>query len=154
MENISEQDLEFLSKTLIVSQKSIARKRKVGALITSYNIILSEGFNHNHGICCENKNGETFDTVVHAEEQAVINFLKLQKNKDLDNLTIYCTYSPCMTCCRLIVHSGIKRLIFIENHLKNFDTPIVKGSLSPKQYLEINGVKIIQYKEITEITEK
>ncbi|MBI5788119.1 MAG: AAA family ATPase [Candidatus Schekmanbacteria bacterium] len=49
---------------------------------------------------------------LHAEENAILSNLSLQKTSD--NLKMYVTTFPCMLCAKKIVNSGIKSVIFVE----------------------------------------
>lgn len=147
--NLSEQIL--IIRTMILKNESKAVKRKVGAIVglTINDKIVKyfEGNNYiqpnvNNG-SCEDLNGDTVPYTVHAEEEAIFNYLKnhyIQQNIQQNiNVTIVVTYSPCQNCSKLIVLSGIKRVLFIEKHSVNFD----KIQFSPKDYFESQGVEAI-----------
>lgn len=121
--------------------KSPAIKRKVGAIVINKNGIIVDG--HNYSCAqqsCENTNNETFNTVIHAEENAIMYALK--NGLSLDDGEIYCTYSPCYTCSRLIIQSGITKLFFIDEHPKNFREPEIKDDTSTLDMLKHNGVDV------------
>ncbi len=48
--------------------------------------------------------------VVHAEPNAILN-----ATVSLDGATLYVTLFPCHECAKLIIQSGIKEIVFIEN---------------------------------------
>ena len=47
---------------------------------------------------------------VHAEQNAICQAAKL--GVSLEGATLYCTHQPCTICTRLIINSGIKRVIY------------------------------------------
>lgn len=143
-------DIKRLNPLLFnVKEKSVAKKRKVGAIVfdDKTNEVFSTGYNYNFDDICENKSNETLDTVIHAEESAILQLIQ-QPNADIinnENLSIFVSYSPCINCCRLIVQAGIKKLYYVEEHSKNFRTCVVEGSLSPLEYLTSQNVKVFKY---------
>lgn len=153
---LTKNDSFYLSLLRSVASNSIAVKRKVGAIIgisddTFSPKIISSGYNRMTAKSivqkCEDENGDSFASVVHAEEDAIITALKSTNELILNKSTIYCTYSPCINCCKLIVLSGIKRLIYIDKHRVNFHT---YGELNVccQSFLLENDVEIIHYDEI------
>lgn len=51
---------------------------------------------------------------VHAEQNAIAFSLKAGTN--ISGSTLYTTLLPCMECAKLIVASGIKRVVYIEDY--------------------------------------
>lgn len=147
MENFDFINEELIKRLLDLKKKSPANKRKVGAIIVNKEgKTVSVGFNYNQDgtDICENLEGKTFDTVIHAEESAIMYCCK--NNIDINDATLICTYTPCIHCSRLIVLSGIKNLIFIDKHPENFEkTEEVVESLSPFEFLIKNSINIYQY---------
>ena len=115
-------DLIYMEMTTAWSKKSHCNRRQVGALIVKDSTIISDGYNGTptgHDNCCENDIAkgtilveETKWEVIHAETNAI---LKCAKNGiSCDGGTLYVTLSPCKDCSKLIVQSGIKRLVYKE----------------------------------------
>jgi dCMP deaminase len=109
-------DFFFLSQAYKYSQKSDCNKRKVGSVIVKNNKIISIGFNTApanlkkcNEVGCDIWEGHCVRTI-HAEQIAIIN--ALQKGENLFGTTIYSTHSPCVNCAKLIIHVGIRRIIF------------------------------------------
>lgn len=135
-------DKSFLLQALEISKNSPALKRQVGAIILGLNNeILSVGWNHMfdelNQLNCENSKGESFECVIHAEADAI--------NKLTDEqipTTIYITYSPCMDCCKLIAMQHIKRVVFCNKHIKNFDHIEIENGYSPHSFLERMGIEV------------
>jgi dCMP deaminase len=98
----------------------------VGALIVKDNTIISDGYNGTpsgfENECEEvilNPDGsfkeyKTKWYVLHAETNAITKVAK--STQSCDGATLYITLSPCIDCCKLILQSGIKRLVYIEEY--------------------------------------
>jgi len=56
------------------------------------------------------------DTVVHAEANALM--FAAKNGIETDGCTIYVTLSPCIECSKLIIQSGIKRVVYSEDYRK------------------------------------
>ena len=94
-------------------------KYKVGSIIVKDGQILSQGWN---GMPSGMSNttrtdGLTNPEVIHSEANALMKLAKHGGN--CNGATIYCTYSPCWGCAKLILQAGIKRLVF--NTIYDFD---------------------------------
>ena len=119
-------DEYFLRLAKDVSTRSNCCRRKVGAVIVKDNHIVATGYNGTpakttncfDGGCprCngEHKTGEKLDEClcVHAEQNAICQAAK--HGNCIDGGKIYVTCSPCLTCLKLIINSGIKEVIFGE----------------------------------------
>jgi dCMP deaminase len=62
---------------------------------------------------CE-ENNVTKDEVIHAEMNAILKAAK--SGNAVDGSTLYLSLSPCKNCCKLIVQSGIKRVVYLEEY--------------------------------------
>jgi dCMP deaminase len=113
MEKQLKYDRAYLRMAVEWAKLSHCERKKVGALIVKDHMIISDGYNgtpsgyHN---CCENENGETQWYVLHAEANAILKVAK--STQSAKNATLYITLSPCKECSKLIIQSGIKRVVF------------------------------------------
>lgn len=99
------------------SNNSCCKRKKVGALIVKDNMIISDGYNGTPSGFpndCEDADGDTQWYVLHAEANAITKLAKSTQNSE--GSTLYLTLSPCRDCCKLIIQSGIKRVIFKEDY--------------------------------------
>lgn len=116
MENKQETlDRRYLRMASIWSENSYCVRRKVGALIVKDKMIISDGYNGTPSgfpNVCESEEGFTFPYVLHAEANAITKVAR--SNNSSDGSTLYVTASPCMECSKLIIQSGIKRVVFSE----------------------------------------
>ena len=107
-------DSRYLRMAQIWSENSYCVRRKVGALIVRDNMIISDGYNGTPSgfpnVCEENN--VTFPYVLHAEANAITKVAR--SNHSSEGGTLYVTASPCMECSKLIIQSGIKRVVFSD----------------------------------------
>ncbi|MES2628562.1 MAG: dCMP deaminase family protein [Bacteroidota bacterium] len=117
------------------AQLSHCQRKQVGALIVKDGTIISDGYNGTptgFPNTCEDENYETFWYVLHAEANAITKVAKTSQSAR--NATLYITLSPCRECCKLILQTGIKRVVYINNYK---DT-------SGVDFLKEAGVEVIQ----------
>ncbi len=116
MENKQEiLDRRYLRMTKIWSENSYCERRKVGALIVKDKMIISDGYNGTPSgfpNVCESSEGVTLPYVLHAEANAITKVAR--SNNSSEGGTLYVSTSPCMECSKLIIQSGIKRVVFSE----------------------------------------
>ena len=94
---------------------SHCKRKQVGAIIVKDEIIISDGFNGTPAgfdNCCEDENGLTHWHVLHAEANAILKVAKSTNN--CKGATLYLTHSPCRDCSKLVLQSGIKRVVYKE----------------------------------------
>ncbi len=110
-------DLAYLKMALEWAKLSYCERRQVGALIVKDRTIISDGFNGTPSgfeNCCEDSEGNTQWYVLHAEANAI---LKLASStQSAKEATLYITLSPCKECSKLILQSGITRVVYIEEY--------------------------------------
>jgi len=90
-------------------------RKKLGAIIVKDRMIISDGYNgtpSGFSNTCENEEGETHWYVLHAEANAILKVAKSTNNTE--GSTLYLTHSPCKDCSKLILQSGIKRVVYMD----------------------------------------
>lgn len=108
-------DRRYLRMATIWSENSYCERRKVGALIVKGKMIISDGYNGTPSGFrnqCEDEEGKTYPFVLHAEANAITKVAC--SNNSSEGATLYVTSSPCLECSKLIIQSGIKRVVFSE----------------------------------------
>ena len=108
-------DRRYLRMAAIWSENSYCERRQVGALIVKGKMIISDGYNGTPSgfpNVCESSEGVTLPYVLHAEANAITKVAR--SNNSSEGGTLYVTASPCMECSKLIIQSGIKRVVFSE----------------------------------------
>ena len=118
---------ENCQMALFQAKLSPCNKRKVGAVIVdSHGLTLSKGFNCNGFGPCEDSNGNTFDTVLHAEIAAIDNV----GIGSVSPYAIYVTHPPCDNCAKAIKDFGITNIVIVEDFMK-FDSGKLRYGLIP-----------------------
>jgi dCMP deaminase len=113
----SQFDRRYLEMARIWAQNSYCKRRQVGALIVKDKMIISDGYNgtpsgfENN---CEDENNKTKPYVLHAEANAITKVAK--SNNSSEEATLYVTTSPCLECAKLIIQSGIRRVVYSEDY--------------------------------------
>ena len=108
-------DKRYIRMASIWAENSYCTRRKVGALIVKNQMIISDGYNGTPSgfeNICEDDNGVTKPYVLHAEANAITKIAKSGNNSD--GATLYVTASPCLECSKLIIQSGIRRVVYSE----------------------------------------
>lgn len=107
----------YMNIALLTSYNSKAKRNKVGAILVKDSNIISFGWNgtpHGFDNNCEDKDGNTIPEVIHSEVNCIA---KIAKNgSSSDGATMYITLSPCFDCAKLLIASGIKRLVYLEEY--------------------------------------
>jgi dCMP deaminase len=110
-------DKRYLEMSLIWAKNSYCRRRQVGALIVKGKMIISDGYNGTPSgfeNVCEDENNKTKPYVLHAEANAITKVAK--SNNSSEGSTLYVTSSPCMECSKLIIQSGIRRVVYCNEY--------------------------------------
>lgn len=110
-------DKAYLRMAKTWADLSHCGRKQVGAIIVKDGMIISDGFNgtpSGFDNCCEDENGDTLWYVLHAEANAILKVAKSTHN--CQGATLYLTLSPCKDCSKLVVQSGIERVVFIDSY--------------------------------------
>ncbi|MGM9774824.1 MAG: deoxycytidylate deaminase [Candidatus Egerieousia sp.] len=113
MDKQTQFDLSYLRMADIWSKNSYSKRRQVGALLVKDRMIISDGYNGTPSgfeNICEDENGVTKPYVLHAEANAITKVAK--SGNSSEGATLYVTASPCMECAKLIIQSGISRVVY------------------------------------------
>ncbi|MDP4207375.1 MAG: dCMP deaminase family protein [Bacteroidota bacterium] len=110
-------DRRYLEMARIWALNSYCKRRQVGALIVQEKMIISDGYNGTPSgfeNICEDDNNKTKPYVLHAEANAITKVAK--SNNSSENATLYVTTSPCLECAKLIIQSGIRRVVYCDKY--------------------------------------
>ena len=110
-------DKRYLKMARIWASNSYCIRRQVGALLVKDKMIISDGYNGTPSGFeneCEDEHDITKSYVLHAEANAITKVAK--SNNSSDGSTLYITTSPCMECSKLIIQSGIIRVVYQEKY--------------------------------------
>lgn len=115
-EKLRQLDVRYLRMARVWAENSYCVRRQVGALIVKDKMIISDGYNGTpsgfENICEDEVTGKTKSYVLHAEANAITKVAR--SNNSSNGATLYVTASPCLECAKLIIQSGIKRVVFNE----------------------------------------
>lgn len=134
-------DQYFMGVALLSAQRSKDPSTQVGAcIINKDKRIVGIGYNGFPRNCEDNdfpwiKEGCFLDTkypyVVHAEMNAILN-----ATTSLQNCILYVSLFPCNECAKLIIQSGIKEIIYLDDKKKGSDSDIAS-----KRMLDASNIK-------------
>ena len=133
-----ELDKRYLRMARIWAENSYCTRRKVGALIVKDKMIISDGYNGTPSgfeNVCELDNGTTKPYVLHAEANAITKIAKSGNNSD--GATLYVTASPCLECSKLIIQSGIRRVVYSEAYRLTDGIDLLKRAGVEVVFLEL-----------------
>ncbi|HWR31817.1 MAG TPA: cytidine/deoxycytidylate deaminase family protein [Negativicutes bacterium] len=117
-------DEYFMDITRVVATRSTCLRRQVGAVIVKDKRLLTSGYNGApQGLahcleagCLREKmgilSGERHELCrgLHAEQNAIVQ--AALHGVGIAGSTIYCTHQPCSACAKMIINSGIRRIVF------------------------------------------
>lgn len=132
-------DAYFLGMAHMAATRATCNRKHVGAVIVREKNVLATGYNGSiAGLDdCDTaghlmENGSCVRTV-HAEQNALAQAAK--NGTRVDEATIYVTALPCWLCTKLILNSGIVRIVYDEAYRPN---PLVAKACADK------GVNLVQ----------
>jgi len=110
----------------LVATRSTCLRKKVGAILVKDRRILTTGYNgapkglpHCLDLGCLREKlkippGERIEICrgVHAEQNALVQAAYF--GISVEGATLYCTHQPCITCTKLLINAGIKKIYFKE----------------------------------------
>lgn len=135
-------DRRYARMALIWAENSYCERRKVGALVVKDNMIISDGYNGTptgFENICEDDNNVSKPYVLHAEANAITKLARSSNSSD--GATLYVTASPCIECAKLIIQSGIKRVIYTEQYRLTDGVDLLKRAGIDVEYMDLNSEK-------------
>lgn len=143
-------DVRFMQMARLVASWSSCyqENRQVGAVIVKDKRILTTGYNgapsglvscKDKGECLRKKLNIASGTrqeicyAVHAEQNAIVQAAKM--GISVNGATIYVTHQPCSICTKIIINSGIKKVIYREGYPDEFSMQLFAEA----------GVEIIKF---------
>lgn len=124
-------DTSMMLSALSISQMATCSRRSIGCVLVKDRHIVATGYNgspkglpHCLDIGCMMYEGHCIATV-HAEANACLRCIEAD--------TAYCTDRPCLTCLRLMLQKGVKRILYWRHYtdgatdeflIHNFGEPV------------------------------
>lgn len=141
-------DEYFMEIAETIKKRSTCLRRQVGAVIVKDNRILTTGYNgvppkmrHCDEVGCLRKelnipSGQRHELcrALHAEQNAIVQAAKY--GISIEGSTIYITNQPCIICAKLIIASGIKRIVYSGDYPDELSLSMLKES----------GVEIVNFR--------
>ena len=151
-EKFDKWDKRFIDMAQLVSTGSscFQTNRQVGAVIVKNKRVMTTGYNgaasgikscKERGSCLRRELNIPSGTrheicyATHAEQNAIIQAAKL--GVCIDGATLYCTHQPCVICAKMIINSGIKRIVYKDGYPDEFSMQLLRES----------GVEIVKFEE-------
>lgn len=131
-------DRRYLEMARIWAQNSYCKRRQVGALIVKDKMIISDGYNGTPSgfeNVCEDAEGITKPYVLHAEANAITKVAK--SNNSSEGATLYITTAPCVECAKLIIQSGISRIVYYDEYHTKAGLELLERSNIEIKYCEL-----------------
>ena len=124
--------------------------RQIGAVVVFNKRIITTGYNgassgiescKDRAVCLRQdmkiESGTRHEVcyAIHAEQNAIIQAARL--GVSIEGATLYCTHQPCAICAKMIINSGIIRIVFKSGYPDDFSLKLFQEA----------GVEIVQYSE-------
>ncbi len=133
-------DEYFMEIAEVVKTRSTCLRRQVGAIIVKDKRILSTGYNgaptgmkHCDETGCLRQqlnipSGERHELCrgLHAEQNAIIQ--ASFHGVEIKGATIYVTIQPCVVCAKMIINSGVVRLVYKGNYSDELSIQMLEES--------------------------
>lgn len=145
-------DVYFLRIARLVAQRSTCLRRQVGAVIVRENRMLATGYNGAPvGIphCFQLPEGclreaqkipsgqrQELCRGLHAEQNAILQAAAF--GVSLKGSDCYCTHQPCVTCAKMLMNAGIKRIVFLGDYPDELSLQMLKEGNITLERIEID----------------
>ncbi len=132
-------DRRYLRMARTWAENSYCKRRQVGCLVVKDKMIISDGYNGTPSgfeNICEDDTNQTKPYVLHAEANAITKLARSSNNSD--GATLYVTASPCIECAKLIIQSGIKKVVYGEKYRLNDGIDLLERAGIETIYKDIN----------------
>lgn len=134
-------DKRYMQMAAIWAENSYCARRKVGALLVKDQMIISDGYNgtpSGFANICEDENNRTYPYVLHAEANAITKVAR--SNNSSKDSTLYVTSSPCIECAKLIIQSGIRRVVYAEKYRLEDGVELLLKAGIEVVYIDLNTI--------------
>ncbi|RCX14329.1 dCMP deaminase [Anaerobacterium chartisolvens] len=140
-------DEYFMDIVNLIKTRSTCIRRQVGALIVKDKRILATGYNgapvgckHCAEIGCMREqmqipSGERHELcrAIHAEQNAIVQ--AAYSGTSVKDGTMYVTHQPCVLCAKMIINSGIKKVVFSGEYPDKLSSELLKEA----------GVRVVKF---------
>ena len=141
-------DKRFMEAARLVGTWCTCHRHSVGAVIVKNKRIIATGYNGapagvknclERGECLRDKlkiaSGTRAELCysVHGEQNAIVQAARL--GISVEGATMYVTHQPCTTCIKLIINSGIKRIVYGIEYPDLLAKEFIEGADVEMKYL-------------------
>lgn len=108
---------EYFSKIVsVTAERSSCERLHVGCLLVKDNRIISQGYNGYLPGCPHESiiRDDHEQAIIHAEQNAISDCAK--RGASCEDSIAYITHYPCINCCKILLASGIKKIIYLEDY--------------------------------------
>ncbi|WP_102026965.1 ComE operon protein 2 [Salirhabdus sp. Marseille-P4669] len=137
----------FMAQSHLLALRSTCERLMVGATIVRDKRIIAGGYNGSvsGGVHCIDEGCYVIDghcvRTVHAEVNALLQCAKF--GAPTDGAEIYVTHFPCLQCCKAIIQSGIKRVVYAEDYKNHpYAVELFKEASVQVEKVELDHVHI------------
>ena len=145
-------DEYFMELAKVVAKRSTCIRQKVGAIIVKDKRILATGYNgapsgmdHCLDIGCLREklkvpSGERQELCrgLHAEQNAIIQAAKF--GICIEGSILYTTHCPCITCAKMIINAGIKKVVYGKEYADKRGLELLKEAGIEVVYIPIDDI--------------
>lgn len=136
----------YVKLTEVIAERATCDRGRSGCIIVRHDIILSTGWvDSPRGTpSCDSEghllvNGHCVRTI-HAEQNAIARAAR--KGVSLEGSTLICTMTPCPTCARMIIESGINSVLAIHRY-KDPDMSIQMLRSAGVELVHLNNEEVV-----------
>ncbi len=135
-------DAYFAAITRAVATRATCSRKAVGAILVKNKLILATGYNGapaglrhcDHTAGADLVDGHCARST-HAEQNAIVQAAR--HGISIEGATLYCTNNPCLTCTKLLINAGVKRIVYEEPYPDPLSFELLRES----------GVELVRFEE-------
>jgi dCMP deaminase len=131
-------DAYFMNFARLAEMRSSCLRRRVGAVIVKERMVMATGYNgapkgvkHCGEVGCLRQqmkvpSGQRHELCrgLHAEQNAIIQ--AAYHGVSIRSGSLYCTFSPCIICVKMIINAGISRVVFLGDYNDSLATSLAQ----------------------------
>lgn len=136
MERLSREQL-YIESVNLLARRSTCSRAQVASIIVLENRIISQGYAgspsgspHCLDVGCLILEGATgCQRTIHAEANAIA--FAAKHGLRIEGGHLYCTFTPCLNCAKLVINSGISHFYYLKEYRDNAGALLLQSSGIP-----------------------
>lgn len=136
MATFKEQTKVYMQIASAHAELSKANRKRVGACLVTRSGVCLTGYNgtpHGADNACEDSEGNTKQSVIHAELNCILKAAR--EGISVEGSTLFVTLSPCLQCAAMLKQAGIAQVIYLEEY----------RDASGIEFLRESGVGVLKF---------